>query len=118
MDILEGLWRNLTLDEDEETGAACSKDSLSTRIILAPKFLTRRTVSIESVARTFKLLWRTQKEFWIQDMGDNRLFFEFDNEYVLERVLEHEPWTYDKHLVIMEKVVDNIPISAIPFRFV
>lgn len=51
-------------------------------------------------------------------MGENRFFFEFNNEYDLERVLEHEPWTYDKHLVIMERVVDNVPISAIPFRFV
>lgn len=118
MDILEGLWRNLKLDEEEETGIACSQETLSTRIILAAEFLTRRTVNIESVARTFKPLWRTQKEFRIQDMGNNRFFFEFDNEYDLERVLEHEPWTYDKHLVIMERVVDNIPISAIPFRFV
>lgn len=43
-------------------------------------------------------------------MGENRFFFEFDNEYDLERVMEHEPWTYDKHLVIMERVLDNIPI--------
>lgn len=50
-------------------------------------------------------------------MGENRFFFEFDNEYDLEKVLEHEPWTYGKHLVIMERVVDNIPISAIPFHF-
>lgn len=50
-------------------------------------------------------------------MGENRFFFEFDNEYDLEKVLEHEPWTYDKHLVIMERVVDNIPISAIPLNF-
>lgn len=50
-------------------------------------------------------------------MGDNKLFFYFDDENDLERVLEHEPWSYDKHLVIMERVVENIPISAIPFRF-
>nr|POE61475.1 hypothetical protein CFP56_37779 [Quercus suber]POF24230.1 hypothetical protein CFP56_12645 [Quercus suber] len=93
MDLLEGLWKNLTLDEGEESGVACPKDSLTPRILLAAKFLTRRTVNIESVARTFKPLWRTQQEFRIQDMGENRLFFEFDNEYDLERVLEHEPWT-------------------------
>lgn len=55
----------------------------------------------------------------IQDQryGGNKLFFDFDDENDLERVLEHEPWSYDKHLVIMERVVENIPISAIPFRF-
>ncbi|XP_075654979.1 uncharacterized protein LOC142625167 [Castanea sativa] len=50
-------------------------------------------------------------------MGDSKLFFDFDDEYDLERVLEHEPSSYDKHLVILERVVENIPISAIPFWF-
>ena len=35
-------------------------------------------------------------------MGENKLFFDFEEEYDLERVLEHEPWLYDKRLVILE----------------
>lgn len=74
-------------------------------------------MNIESVAHTFKPLWQTQSDFKIKYMGENTIFFEFEDEYDLERMLEHEPWTYDKHLVIFERVLENVPITAISFKF-
>ena len=50
-------------------------------------------------------------------MGENKLFFDFEEEYDLVRVLENEPWLYNKHLVILERVVENVCISALPFQF-
>ena len=38
-------------------------------------------------------------------MADNILFFKFEDEYDLDRVIEHKPWTYGKHLVVFERVV-------------
>ena len=34
------------------------------------------------------------------------MLFEFDDAMDLERVLEFEPWTYDKSLVVFQRVVD------------
>ena len=45
------------------------------------------------------------------------MFFDFEEDYDLERVLEHEPWLYDKNLLILERVVENVCISALPFQF-
>ena len=45
------------------------------------------------------------------------MFFIFEDKFDLERVLEHEPWTYDKHLVVFERVLKNVPISALSFQF-
>ena len=50
-------------------------------------------------------------------MGDNTLFFDFEDKYDLQRVVEHGPWTYDKHLVIFERVQKNVPISDLHFQF-
>ena len=50
-------------------------------------------------------------------MGENILFFNFEDKCDLNRVIEHEPWTYDKHLVVFEKVVANVPISALSFQY-
>ena len=36
-------------------------------------------------------------ELKIQDIGDNILLFEFEDNLDLKRVLEYEPWTFDKH---------------------
>ena len=43
-------------------------------------------------------------------MGDNTLFFDFEDEYDLQQVVKHEPWTYEKHLVIFERVRKNVPV--------
>ena len=88
---------------------------LANRFLLAAKFLTKRVVNIESVARTFKPLWRMQKDFNINDMGDNILFLDFEDECDLQRVVEHESWTYDKHLVIFERVKRSASISDLHF---
>lgn len=55
---------------------------------------------MEAVTCTFKPLWKLSGELKIQDVGENILLFEFEDNLDLERVLEFEPWSYDKSLVI------------------
>ena len=86
--------------------------------MLAAKFLTKRVVNVESVSRTFCLLWRSEKDVQLKYMGENTLFFVFKDECVLDKVIVHKPWTYNKHLVLVfEKVVENVPISALSCCF-
>nr|POE55310.1 hypothetical protein CFP56_22676 [Quercus suber] len=117
MESLEGLWKKLSLLNEEETRIACPKKAEPDTFTVVAKFLTKRVVSVESVAHTFRPLWRSEKDVQIKDMGDNILFFNFEDECDLNRVLEHEPWTYDKHLVVFEKVTANVPISSLAFQF-
>ena len=115
MESLEGLWKKLSLLDEEETGIACPMKVEPDIFTLATKFLTKRVVNVESMARMFRPLWRSEKDVQIKDMGNNILFFNFEDECDLDKVLEHEPWTYDKHLVVFEKVTANVPISSLTF---
>lgn len=54
---------------------------------LAAKFLTRRALNAESVACTFKPMWRTDHGFTVRDMNDNILVFVFEVEADRERVM-------------------------------
>ena len=117
MESLEGLWKKLSLLDEEETGIACPKKVKPNIFTLATKFLTKRVVNVESMARMFRPLWRSEKDVQIKDMGDNILFFNFEDECDLDKVLDHEPWTYNKHLVVFEKVTTNVPISSLAFQF-
>ena len=117
MESLEGLWKKLSLLDEEETGIACPKKVKPNIFTLATKFLTKRVVNVESMARMFRPLWRSEKDVQIEDMGDNILFFNFEEECDLDKVLDHEPWTYDKHIVVFEKVTTNVPISSLAFQF-
>lgn len=70
------------------------------------KFFTKRVLNVDVVALTFKPLWKPSGELKIRDMGDNILLFEFEDSLDLEHVLEFEPWSYDKNLVVSQRTSD------------
>lgn len=63
----------------------------------------------------YEPLWKHIGELKIRDVGGNILLFEFEDNLDVERVLEFEPWSYDKHLVVFECVVDveSAPLLAL-----
>ena len=89
-----------------------SKDAKESVYRLASRFYTKRVLNVDAVARTFKPLWRTVGELKIRDIGEHILLFEFEDALDLEQVMEFEPWSYDKHLVAFERVLN---IESVPF---
>lgn len=84
--------------------------------MLATKFLTKRVVNVELVARTFCRLWRSEKDV-TQIHGRKQAVFVFEDECDLDKVIVQKPWTCNKHLVVFERVVENVPISSLSFHF-
>ena len=103
---LDDLWARFSLTEDEEGGADVPYQEEVVVHRLAGKFFTKRVLNVDAVARTFKPLWKLAGELKIRDSGDNVLVFEFDDIIDLERVLEYEPWSYDKSLIAFQRVTD------------
>lgn len=58
---------------------------------------------MEAVVRTFKQLWRSENGFKIHNMGNHVVFFVFDNSSDIVRIMENQPWSFDKYLVVLEK---------------
>ena len=103
---LDEMWARFSLSEEEERGAEVSRQEDVMIHRLAGKFLTKRVLNVDAVARTFKPLWKPIGELKIRDVGDNILLFEFEDSLDLQRVLEFEPWSYDKNLMVFQWVVD------------
>uniref|UniRef100_A0A7N2MXZ0 DUF4283 domain-containing protein n=1 Tax=Quercus lobata TaxID=97700 RepID=A0A7N2MXZ0_QUELO len=103
---LEEMWARFSLSKEEDRGAEVSGQGESTAHHLAGKFLTKRVINVDAVARTFKPLWKPRGELKIRDVGENILLFEFEDCLDLERVLEFEPWSYDKSLVVFQRALD------------
>lgn len=57
-------------------------------------------------------MWKPSGELKIRDVGEHMLLFEFEDNLDLERVLEYEPWFYDKNLVIFQWAQD---VESAPF---
>ncbi|KAK9992566.1 hypothetical protein SO802_027551 [Lithocarpus litseifolius] len=104
MEKLMVSWENLSLSEAEGSKFVIRNDPGAEEHILAAKFLTRRALNMEAIAKTFTLLWKTRKGFEIRDMGDHRVLFVFPDAADVDRVLMGEPWTFDRHLVVLEKM--------------
>lgn len=75
--------------------------------VLAAKCPTHRNINLEVVARTFRQLWRTRGNFEVMTLE-----FEVDT----EKVLMGEPWTFDRHLVVLERYDGSTPIQNLQFR--
>ena len=115
MASIEDLWSRFSLTEEEENGVDVPQKKEVSIVRLAAKFFTKRVVNAEAVSRTFKPLLELIREMKIRDIGGNILLFEFDDALDLERVLELEPWTYDKSLVVFQRVVDVESAPLLPF---
>ena len=70
---------------------------------------------MDVIAITFNLLWRAHNGFKIQNLGDHIILFTFDNQKEVERILSSEPWSFDKHLVVMQQYDKETPVSDVKF---
>ena len=102
MDEITQGWNDLSLLDRESDDMKLKKKCPIEEFSLVARFLTSRALSIDAVARTFTPIWKTHNGFQIRNLGDHKLLFIFDNESEAERVLQNEPWSFDKHLIVLQ----------------
>lgn len=84
--------------------------------VLARKFCTKRRVNMESVARVLKMVWRTEKNFEVYDMVDNKVLFQFGIKEDLDKVLLLSPWSSDNYLLILHKLGVGEAVTKVLFN--
>ena len=117
MDEVLSNWNRLSLTEDEgeRVNLESDSDEVVKEYILAARFLTHRVLNVEAIGRTFKPLWKAQHGFHIRVVGSHTILFVFEVESDAERVLAMEPWTFDKHLVLLQKYDGSCPVRQLQF---
>lgn len=71
--------------------------------ILAAKFFAKRALNTDAIAHNLSQLWRSRNGFKIKDLGNHVILFIFDNKVESERVLASQPWSFNKHLVVIQR---------------
>ena len=107
----------LSLSAREDMRITLSKKQVTSNYVVATKFYTRRALNMEVVVRMFCPLWHTNEGFGVMNVGNNVLLFVFEREVDAEKVLLGEPWSYDRHLVVLEWFDGRKPISELEFKF-
>ena len=74
MDDLAQSWNRLTrLDKEGPSCYLLDGDNYET-FSIAAKFLTKRAISMEVIAKTFTLLWRARDGFKMQNLETTKFF--------------------------------------------
>ena len=116
MEELAQSWKRLSLSEKEGPGCCLTEEESVNQFSIAAKFTTKRAINVDSIARTFNPLWRAKKGFKIQKIGDHEMLFSFETKEDVDRILSSEPWSFDKHLVIMQRYDHEQPFQDIKFE--
>ena len=93
---------NYSLFDREHASFVLSKIHKSGEHIIAAKFLNSCYLIVEAVVRTFQQRWRSMNGYKIRNLGDHRVLFVFDNSSDVERIIKNQPWSFDKHLVVLQ----------------
>lgn len=56
--------------------------------------------------------------FKVRNAGDHILIFEFENAEEVEIFLASESWSFDRHLVVLQKLANAIPIHDMALNIV
>uniref|UniRef100_A0A7N2LME0 CCHC-type domain-containing protein n=1 Tax=Quercus lobata TaxID=97700 RepID=A0A7N2LME0_QUELO len=107
--------RLFSLNDREGGEVKLNENESSKNVTIAAKFLTKRALNTESVVRTFNPIWRSKNGFKVRNVGNHTILFIFDNEEEVKKIMEGEPWSFDKHLVMIKRYDYSIPIKDLVF---
>ncbi|KAL0408406.1 UNVERIFIED_CONTAM: hypothetical protein Sradi_1775000 [Sesamum radiatum] len=122
---LERLGRSLVLKEDEVGGVALSEDvwrgdNVKEGYLLVGRLLTPCPYRYDVLRMTLTTILHPIKRLTVTVLTDNRFLLQFEHPSDRNKALERCPWTFDRNLVILNKVtaVDNpldVDLNWCPF---
>jgi len=115
MEDMLALWEKLSLTDSEGSKYDVKDEPILGEYLLAVKFFTKRVLSPAAIAKTFKVVWRTKKGFEVRDMGNHLVLFSFFDSSDVVRVMQGEPWSFDKHLVAVQPMDRHEDITSLDF---
>lgn len=111
--------KQIVYDEEEEEpvqidgGNEVIDDAIS--LCLLGKLWTDRPYNTYGLMETMKKLWSPSKGMICRDMGANMISFQFHSKRDMDRVLGMEPWHFNKHILVLNKISNDIQPSMMKF---
>ena len=113
MDDVTNKWEKLSLTDVEGNEYAPIDGVIDDSFVLVAKFFTKQKINLEAVARTFRIVWKSDGDFEFRDLGNNKALIVFTGEVDMNRVLLQSPWTFDKYLLVLHRLGENECVSSI-----
>ena len=91
-------------------------DLASAEYTIAAKFLTKRALNINAIGATFMPLWRSKYGFRVKNLGNHVVLFTFDNEEEVDTIMANKPWSFDKHLMLLQRYGKDSIVEKLSFN--
>lgn len=86
------------VDEDDVVGDESFQRSLAGKLWTETSFNTRAS------KQTIVDAWRLKKPVEVQELGKNLFLFIFSNKRNLDNVLNSGPWSFDRHILVLQRI--------------
>ncbi|CAK8542125.1 unnamed protein product [Lathyrus sativus] len=102
-------FEDLSINKEGEEDEFCfdveeGEDGVDLRWCLINRFLGDKPIHVKSMKVIISDMWRPVKEVIIKQAMKGLFLFHFSHNLDMEAALKGGPWTFDNHLLILEKV--------------
>ncbi|KAK6133954.1 hypothetical protein DH2020_032303 [Rehmannia glutinosa] len=91
------------------------KDAKQQSLCLVGKLWTTKSFNAFALLDTMKKIWKPVKGMTAREIETNLFSFQFNHHKDIDRILSMEPWHFDKHLLMLQRIEGNIQPSAVSF---
>lgn len=84
-------------------------------LCLIGKLWTERSYNTFGLMETMKKIWNPNRGMTCSDLGSRLLSFQFNTERDMKRVLDMEPWHFNKHVLVLRRITDEVQPSTMLF---
>ena len=116
MENLTKHWQTLSLNAREGDELGLDEELSTKNFTMAVKILTKQALNVVAVTKTFSPLWRSVKGFEVGKISDHVLLFTFEKKEEVERIMSNAPWSFDKHLVVLQWYDRGVPLQDLEFQ--
>ncbi|KAH6760569.1 hypothetical protein C2S51_017518 [Perilla frutescens var. frutescens] len=120
----KGLFPSEESDDDEVpiqiSGLGGQENQNNETLCLVGKVWTHKSFNVFSLFDVMKKLWNPVYGVTCREIEPNLFSFQFKNKKDMEKVIMMEPWTFNKHILVLKKAsVDIQPsrmvLNSVPF---
>lgn len=107
---LADAWSNIAIDDEENRGTVIPHEpdighpNMRKKWVLVGRLLTDKVINFSAMQQSLASLWRPAMGICIQDLAPNLFSFTFYHPFERDRIIKQGPWSYEQHLLIMDKV--------------
>lgn len=114
-------WKDILLSKEEEEGVTVDVDEIGGEELfqrtLVGKLWSDNSFNFRALISIIIGAWKLKNLVDTQELSKNLFLFRFSTRRDLENVLQNGPWSFDRHLLVLTRVLGEEQPSALNMHY-